>query len=102
MKAPPFSYEKPRTLGEAFELLERHGDAARLLAGGQSLMVMMNMRVAAPAVLIDLNGLEGLAEISVAEGVLSIGAMVRQSPLGARVARMPFTPQRILEALKKV
>jgi aerobic carbon-monoxide dehydrogenase medium subunit len=81
MKAPPFSYEKPRTLGEAFELLEKHGDAARLLAGGQSLMAMMNMRVAAPAVLIDLNGLDGLSDIRVADGALRIGGMVRQSEL---------------------
>lgn len=77
MKATAFSYAKAASLAEVFELLERYGDEAKILAGGQSLIAALNMRLAAPRVLIDINGLEGLAGIRVADGALTIGALAR-------------------------
>jgi len=77
MKAPAFAYAKPRTLGEALALLGRHGEGARLLAGGQSLIASLNMRLATPAILIDLNALPGLDGIEVRGKHLVIGALAR-------------------------
>jgi len=77
MKAPPFAYARPDTLAEVFDLLKAHGDGARILAGGQSLMATLNMRLSQPDVLIDINRIDGLAGISVDGGTLRIGAMTR-------------------------
>ena len=77
MKAPAFAYAKPRTLAQAFELLAKHGDAARVIAGGQSLVAMLNLRLAAPEILIDITGIEGLDGISISDGTLHIGALTR-------------------------
>jgi len=81
MKPAAFSYHRPRTLDEALALLAEHGDAAKLIAGGQSLVPVMNMRLAAPAELIDLNDLPGLAGIRDLGAVLEAGALTRQSEL---------------------
>ena len=81
MKAPAFAYVKPSSLAEVFELLERHGEDAKLLAGGQSLIPALNMRLSSPAVLIDLNGLRDLAAIAVEDGRLRIGALTRHRDL---------------------
>ena len=59
MKPAPFAYKKVRTLKEAVALLAKHKDNARLLAGGQSLIATLNMRLSAPALLIDINGIRG-------------------------------------------
>jgi carbon-monoxide dehydrogenase medium subunit len=83
VKPAPFAYEKPRSLAQVFDLLARHGDEAKILAGGQSLIATLNMRLSAPALLIDINGLSELARITVADGVLRIGALVRHAALGA-------------------
>jgi carbon-monoxide dehydrogenase medium subunit len=80
MKPPPFSYHDPRTVGDAVELLGRL-DNAKLLAGGQSLMPMLNMRFVLPDHVIDLNRVEGLSFIAEADGALEIGAMTRQRDL---------------------
>ncbi len=77
MKPPPFAYARPATVDEACALLAEHGEDARLLAGGQSLMATLNMRLSAPELLIDINRIDGLAGISVAGGTLRIGAMTR-------------------------
>lgn len=77
MKAPAFAYARPRSLGEAFDLLERHGTAARVIAGGQSLVAMLNLRVASPELLVDITGIPGLEGITMADGVLRIGALTR-------------------------
>lgn len=77
MKAPAFAYARPRALAEAFELLARHGDAARILAGGQSLLAMLNLRLASPAILVDISGLEGMTGIAIADGQLRIGGLTR-------------------------
>ena len=77
MKAPAFAYAKPRSLEEACALLEEHGDKARILAGGQSLVPMLNLRVSAPELLVDITGIEGLAGIAVGADKLCIGALTR-------------------------
>ena len=69
MKAPPFAYARARSLSEVFDLLERHGDGAKLLAGGQSLIATLNMRLSAPELLIDITRLTELTGISVRDGV---------------------------------
>lgn len=81
MKAPPFKYARPNSLSEAFLLLENHGDSARILAGGQSLMPTLNMRLSTPNVLVDINRIQGLSGVKLANGVLSIGAMTRHVEL---------------------
>ena len=75
MKASPFAYARPRSLDEVFDLLERHGDRARILAGGQSLIPSLNMRLSSPELLVDIGGLQGLSQISLDRGVLRIGAL---------------------------
>lgn len=82
MKPAPFDYEAPESLETALDLLARHGGEAKLLAGGQSLIPVMNFRLAQPALLIDLNRLSGLDFIRPREdGGLSLGAMTRQRRL---------------------
>lgn len=79
MKAPPFSYVRPSSLAEVFGLIEQHGDDARILAGGQSLMATLNMRLSAPELLIDINRIEDLAGIEMDGGALKIGALARHA-----------------------
>ena len=81
MKPASFDYHRPDTLDEALTLLNRYGDEAKLLAGGQSLVPAMNFRVAQPAVLIDLNNLRELDFVRDNNGSLSIGAMTRERRL---------------------
>ncbi len=78
MKPARFSYHAPATLTEVLDLLAEHGDEARPLAGGQSLMPLLNMRLATVGHLVDLNGVVGLTEISETNGQATIGALVRQ------------------------
>ena len=73
MKPPPFAYEAPRTLDEALALLAEHGDDAKVLAGGQSLVPLLNFRLTRPSVLVDINRVEGLARLDAG----TIGALVR-------------------------
>ena len=68
MKPAQFDYYEPKTLSEALELLAQFGDTAKPLAGGQSLVPMMNMRLARPAQLVDLNGLRELNYLKVENG----------------------------------
>ncbi len=81
VKPAPFDYAKPATLDEAFGLLDVHGDDARLLAGGQSLLATLNMRLSAPAVLVDIAALDALRGISVDRGTLRIGALTSHAEL---------------------
>jgi carbon-monoxide dehydrogenase medium subunit len=80
MKPPPFSYHDPRTVGDAVGLLGTL-DNAKLLAGGQSMMPMLNMRFLQPDHVIDLNKVDGLSYIREANGALEVGAMTRQRDL---------------------
>jgi len=77
MKPPPFSYHDPRTVGDVVGLLNSL-ENARVLAGGQSLMPMLNMRFVLPDHVIDLNKVEGLSYIRLTGATLEIGAMTRQ------------------------
>src|SRR5262245_8068357 len=78
MKPPRFEYLAPASLDEALELLAEHGDAAKVLAGGQSLVPLLNFRLVRPAYLIDLNDVPGLAHIRQDDGHVAIGALPRQ------------------------
>ena len=78
MKLPPFDYEAPQTVSEAVELLAEHGDEASVLAGGQSLIPLLALRLARPAMLIDINGVRDLSGVSATDGWLAIGAMTRE------------------------
>ena len=78
MKPAPFAYVRAASLDQVFDLLARHGDEARLLAGGQSLVPTLNFRLSAPALLIDINGLDELTGIALENGTLRIGALTRQ------------------------
>lgn len=98
MKAPAFRYLAPDTLAEALRLLAREQNA-RVLAGGQSLVAMLNMRFAFPDCLIDINRVAELAYLRESDGGIEIGAMTRQrdvefSPLVAR--RLPLWREAIL------
>lgn len=81
MIAAPFNYEAPATLDEALSLLAQHGDEAKILAGGHSLLPMMKLRFAQPETLIDINNIPGLSYIKEEDGFLKIGAMTREVDL---------------------
>jgi CO/xanthine dehydrogenase FAD-binding subunit len=90
MKPAPFDYFAPDSVPEVLALLGEHGDDAKILAGGQSLVPMMNLRLVRPRVLIDINNVDGLSYIRETNGHLRIGAMTRhrdveRSPLVERL-----------------
>lgn len=90
MKPPPFEYFDPGSVEEALALLKDHGEEAKVLAGGQSLVPLLNFRLARPRYLIDLNRIGALSYIREADGGLAIGAMTRQRV----VERSPLVRQR--------
>jgi CO/xanthine dehydrogenase FAD-binding subunit len=101
MKPPRFDYHAPQSVDQAVELLARYGGDAKVLAGGQSLMPMLNFRLSRPAALVDVNRIPALAYIREDDGTVAFGAMTRQrtiefSPLVAR--RLPL----LLEATRWV
>jgi aerobic carbon-monoxide dehydrogenase medium subunit len=77
MKLPHVDYEAPKTVSECVELLAEHLDEASVLAGGQSLIPLLALRLALPAVLIDINGINELSGVSATDGWVAIGAMTR-------------------------
>jgi carbon-monoxide dehydrogenase medium subunit len=79
MKPSRFEYHDPRHLEDALVLLEEHGDEAKVLAGGQSLMPMLSMRLAYPSLLVDINGLDELQGIREQDDTIVFGALTRQS-----------------------
>src|SRR5947199_6326428 len=81
MKPPAFRYECPDTIAEALAMLTEYGDEARPLAGGQSLVPMLNLRLAAPGVVVDLNAVPGLDRIETDGATLAVGALARQRTL---------------------
>jgi len=98
MKPPPFSYHDPRSVADAVGLLSRL-ENAKLLAGGQSLMPMLNMRYVLPDHIIDLNKIEALSYLRESNGALEVGAMTRQRDLefsDAVKARFPLIHEAIL------
>ena len=78
MKPAPFAYAKARSVEHALELIGRDGEA-RILAGGQSLIATLNMRLSRPTLLVDINGISGLDGIAVKDGMVEIGALVRHA-----------------------
>ena len=99
MKPPPFSYHDPRTVADAVALLGRL-ENAKLLAGGQSLMPMLNMRYVQPDHVIDLNGVAGLSDLREDGDALEIGAMARQRDIEYSElvrARCPLLHEAILQ-----
>jgi carbon-monoxide dehydrogenase medium subunit len=98
MKAPQFAYAKPASLAAAFELLSQHGDDAKILAGGQSLVATLNMRLSSPAILVDVTGIPGLAGITVSGDTVRIGALtthreIERSPVVA--SKLPLLAQAV-------
>ncbi len=77
----PFEYHAPTSLDEATALLASLGEDARVLAGGQSLIPLMKLRLATPRHLVDINGIPGLAHVRESDGVLRVGALARESDL---------------------
>jgi CO/xanthine dehydrogenase FAD-binding subunit len=80
VKPPPFAYDRAQSLEEALELLAEHGDEAKVLAGGQSLVPLLNFRLARPERLIDINEVPGLDRLEV-NGTLRIGSLTRQAAI---------------------
>ena len=83
MFPPPFEYSAPTDVGEAVGLLSELGEDARVLAGGQSLIPMMKLRLAAPAHLVDINGIDELDYVREVNGHLAIGALARHAKVAA-------------------
>lgn len=81
MKPPPFAYARAASAEEAVALLATHGEDARVLAGGQSLLAMLNMRLLSPGLLLDVGRAPDLAGIAVTGGALEVGAAVTQAAL---------------------
>jgi 2-furoyl-CoA dehydrogenase FAD binding subunit len=83
MKPPPFDHARCETVDEALSLLAQHGEAARVIAGGQSLMAMLNMRLLRPSVLVDIAELNELSYIKEVSGWVEIGATTTQATLAS-------------------
>ena len=81
MKAPAFAYARPKDLADVFDLLEKHGERAKVLAGGQSLIATLNMRLSAPELLIDISRLRELSGIQVKGGTATIGALTTHAEI---------------------
>ena len=81
MIPPSFEYLRPGTIKEAVALLQQHGDAAKILSGGQSLIPMMKLRIARPEYVIDINRIPGLEYIKEDGGYLAIGGLTREADL---------------------
>ncbi|MFD0774340.1 FAD binding domain-containing protein, partial [Streptomonospora algeriensis] len=92
MKPPPFAYHAPTDPKEAVGLLAEAGGEGKALAGGQSLIPLLNMRLAAPSVLVDLNRVAGLGGVEVGADAVRVGALVRHSQLEADTAAVEAVP----------
>jgi carbon-monoxide dehydrogenase medium subunit len=92
VKPSPLRLERPRSLQEALALLAQHGDDAKLIAGGQSLVPLLNFRLAAPAVLVDLNQIPGLALVDMIDGAVRVGALCSQRDLERNATALAACP----------
>jgi len=99
MKPAPFDYVAPATLDDAVGALATGGDDAKILAGGQSLIPMLALRLARPALLVDINRIPGLDGIREASGILEIGPLVRQRGLERWAARRAPLFTEVLQAV---
>jgi carbon-monoxide dehydrogenase medium subunit len=101
MKAPAFDYVRVASVPDACDLLARHEPDARLLAGGQSLLPAMNLRLAAPRLLVDIGRIEGLDQIETRDNVIRIGALARHAAVLRDTAVARNVPL-LAEALRHV
>ena len=92
MKPPAFTYHRPRSLDETLDVLARLGSDGKVLAGGQSLVPLMSMRLSAPAHLVDVNHVPGLSSVDVDADVVRVGALVRHSVLEHHEAAYDAVP----------
>ena len=105
MKPPPFRYVAPTTLDEALQVLADAGPAAKVLAGGQSLVPLLNMRLAQPSTIVDINRVEGLGDLVVTDDAVVIGATVRHARVLADhdvAAALPLLGQAIRHVAHQV
>src|SRR4051812_16906468 len=101
MKASAFNYARASSISDALELLQGHGERAKILAGGQSLMPAMNLRLISPELIIDIGELAELGCISVTGDCLRIGALTRHAEL-ARSAEIFTQAPLLAEAVRHV
>ncbi len=92
MKAPAFDYLAPASLSEALAALAQHGEAAKLIAGGQSLVPLLSMRLAAPSMLVDINALPGLGDVACDASGVRIGALARHAEVLASAEAADVQP----------
>jgi len=92
MKPAPFEYVAPRSVEETLALLARHAEDAKILAGGQSLVPLLNMRLARPSLLVDINRVRGLAYIRRRDDGLHVGALTRQRAVEASPLVRRYVP----------
>ena len=98
MKAPPFAYVKAESIEQVFDLLLQYGDRARILAGGQSLLAALNLRLSAPELLIDITALSSMGDIALQGETVRVGALVTHTELerSAVIARhVPLLSQAV-------
>jgi aerobic carbon-monoxide dehydrogenase medium subunit len=101
MKAPAFAYARATSVDGALEMLSLHGERARLLSGGQSLLPAMNLRLISPEIVIDIGDLTELRGIVVRDGIVSIGALTRHVELLESAEIATFTPL-LVDAVRHV
>ena len=92
MKPAPFVHHSPRTLDEAVSVLGEVGHDGKVLAGGQSLIPVLNMRLAQPGHLVDINRVDGLDGVTVTDSHVRVGATVRHATPRRNAAVSPFSP----------
>ena len=92
MKPAAFVLERPETIDEALALLARHGDDAKVLAGGQSMVALLNLRMARPEIVVDINRLHDLEGSLVEDGIVRVGALTRQRRLERSPAALSACP----------
>src|SRR5215216_212108 len=97
MKPSKFAFHPARSIPEALDWLARYEDDAKILAGGQSLVPLLNMRLARPSALVDINGVAGLDRVRAVDGTLALGALVRHTDL-ARSAEVRARAPLLAEA----
>jgi len=99
VKPPAFTYHRPRSLDEALDVLASLGEGGKVLAGGQSLVPLMSMRLSAPAALVDVNHVPGLAGVEVGADAVRVGALARHSAVehdAAAYAALPLLRQALV------
>ena len=101
MKPPAFTYHRPTTLDEALHLLAELGEEAKVLAGGQSLVPLMSMRLAEPGHLVDVNHVPGLDTVEVRDGAVHVGALARHAAVERHQASYDVCPL-LRQALRNV